>query len=703
MGVWSNTNGWRQTSYPNGVNVVAGAATVNNGTGTVTQDVDVTVGTLRLSNSGNIWTIATNGSGNALTFAVSGTATATIFTIANANLTVQPDIILNSPLSVATTNTLSSGPGCGIYLNGTITGPYGVTLIADEEYAGSTPTPAYVKIGTMNNSGPVVVISNTNGLGASTVNGLGQVTISNITANVTSLTKSGTYGTLWMNGGTVAGPITGDANQLISKTTAGGTLLAITNSNNSTTYNGTWVVGANQNVSYGPLLFGSANAMGASNGNVTIKPSGVLAAGYPIDQAFLTHINTNNTTQFGVIALATNSANNLDLSGSISNVFQNGVTLGSVGTNIYAGTLTVNSAQGYRLGGGGGMLLITNQNLLTGSLPVQVGNNYVSPADQGGVIVSNTQNYTGLTRIYGITVYGTSGILSTPYLANGGQPSGIGASGFAATNLCFQGGTLRYTGTGAQIDRLFELDYLYTHTLDASGTGSIQFTNAGAITLGINTKGNRVFMLAGSSTNDNTLTPGYADGTGNNLGTNALVKSGSGKWVLSGADTYTGPTTVTNGTLWVNGSISSTNPSVGGTFVFPGATLGGTGKVASAVTVTGGTVAPGAPMGTLTVGSVSMNSNATLAVQLNGANQYSQLKSAGNVALSNCMLGVTVLGPVGARDRYTIVNSTNGVVSGQFASGGLVTANNGAKFTIMYGTTNVILSSPPGGTAVLFR
>jgi autotransporter-associated beta strand protein len=74
--------------------------------------------------------------------------------------------------------------------------------------------------------------------------------------------------------------------------------------------------------------------------------------------------------------------------------------------------------------------------------------------------------------------------------------------------------------------------------------------------------------------------------------------SGTGRLVLGGANTYSGPTTVNAGTLLVNGSLAAASA----VSVAPRATLGGTGTIAGPVSVAAsGTLSPGASVGTLTL------------------------------------------------------------------------------------------------------
>src|SRR5207253_8865845 len=79
--------------------------------------------------------------------------------------------------------------------------------------------------------------------------------------------------------------------------------------------------------------------------------------------------------------------------------------------------------------------------------------------------LTGANSYTGVTTI-------DAGILNASSLANGGLSSSIGASGNAASNLVFGGGTLQYAGsTAVSTDRLFTIGDASGNsaTLNASG------------------------------------------------------------------------------------------------------------------------------------------------------------------------------------------------------------------------------------------
>jgi hypothetical protein len=125
--------------------------------------------------------------------------------------------------------------------------------------------------------------------------------------------------------------------------------------------------------------------------------------------------------------------------------------------------------------------------------------------------------------------------------------------------------------------------------------------------------------------------PGVVAGTG----AGGIDFTGPGPWVVGGADTYPGGTTVTNSILRVNGTI--------GAVTLTGSTLGGTGTVGN-VSGTSSTLSPGASPGKLTTGNLALTSNSSVVVELNGTSPgtgYDQIAVNGTVDLGGATLVLT--------------------------------------------------------------
>ncbi len=180
-------------------------------------------------------------------------------------------------------------------------------------------------------------------------------------------------------------------------------------------------------------------------------------------------------------------------------------------------------------------------------------------------------------------------------------------------------------------------------------------------------------------------------------GTGTVSQIGSGTTTLSAANSYSGLTTVSSGTLLVNGSQPGSALTVNS-----GATLGGTNGKIGAVSVPGGTVSPGAASagsGILNSGNVNFSSTAALNVDLDGTiagTGYDQLNVTGTVNLgTSTKLNVTLgtgFTPVPG-NTFTIIQSSS-AISGTFTSlaEGTLFSANGQFFQISYKNDDVSLT-----------
>jgi uncharacterized protein with beta-barrel porin domain len=135
---------------------------------------------------------------------------------------------------------------------------------------------------------------------------------------------------------------------------------------------------------------------------------------------------------------------------------------------------------------------------------------------------------------------------------------------------------------------------------------------------------------------------------------------GSGTLTISGTTGYTGSTSVLGGQLVANGNLSSSS----GLFVGPGALLSGTGILPS--TVVSGALAPGSPIGTLTVnGNLSFNPGSAYLIGISGSTA-SRTNVSGTAALGGT---VTVAFQSSTfNNSYTILSAAGGS-SGTFNAG----------------------------------
>ena len=305
---------------------------------------------------------------------------------------------------------------------------------------------------------------------------------------------------------------------------------------------------------------------------------GSLFAGQAVSNYGTVVLNRSDDFIFSNVITNANSYNSMG-AGALTKLGSNTATLNVLNTyqgatTISAGILSVGSGSSAALSSTIGTAT-NNSNVITGitTAGLAVGQSISGTGIPVGAVIVGI-NSGASTITVSMNANSSSGTNTYTFnaaspLANGGVASAIGMSSSAAANLVLDAGTLQYTGSSAaSTDRLFTLTQ-NGGGLDASGASNaaVSFTNTGAVAF--SGSGLRTLALSGSSTGNNTLAAVLGDGTG---GATSLTKSGTGTWVITGANTYTGETLVSAGMLMISAA-GSINSASGGVRMLSSATL----------------------------------------------------------------------------------------------------------------------------------
>ncbi len=192
----------------------------------------------------------------------------------------------------------------------------------------------------------------------------------------------------------------------------------------------------------------------------------------------------------------------------------------------------------------------------------------------------------------------------------------------------------------------------------ATGPGTAPFTISG---LNGNTASSVISnqdLIIGLA--DSCVTSAIFGGSIGGLTGMTLTKNGVGTQTLSGMNTYTGLTSIQEGTLSINGSV------VGDVTVSSGGILKGSGSIGGATVIgNGATLSPGDPIGTITLGSLALNSNSRTVIEIDPAG-FSSIQVTDSSAVDGPLHIVQDPGAYTHQGSYLILSS--GSLSGGFSS-----------------------------------
>ncbi len=554
--------------------------------------------------------------------------------------------------------------------------------------------------GNNNFSGAVAITAGTFQAGSNNALGFGSA-IGNTAVNGTTVTGA----TLDINGVTVNEAVTLNGGKLInSNTVTAGTLASgIAGIRVSTVGSGY--------TSAPTVAFSGGGGSGATAttalSTTTVGSVTTTAAG----SGYTTAPTVTLTGGVGTGATATALISSLALTGTANEIGGDG------NLNVNA---IMTGAGGYTKTGGGILTLGTGGSTFTGNVAVNAGTLNATTAGNAATSAFGSQSNTRTISINNGAVvnFNTNNIIGPGGTAPAALPTfAINAGSSLTTNnynvlgaVNLNGGTLTVNRTGTPTGyQGFELKGAVT--TGGSGQSVITGTNGtGTNGWGHHLVGNITFDVGEAVPGTDLLVsaPLRNSSADNGSAVASLTKNGAGTMELSGVSTYTGTTTVTNGTLRVSGAIGN-----GNVLVDTLGTLSGGSSVAGIlggmVTVSG-TLAPGSSPGTLSIGgNLLLNNTAALNWEINSLSPLTlgsgvnDLVTVGGLLTLDGTLNVSGIGSFSGVNTGTWTLLTYGsLLDNTLSLGTLPTLDPGLSWELSSGSGQVNLAIvPEPGSAML--
>ena len=657
FGSWQTPANWSPATVPN---TIGDVANVNNnivGSGTITLDGAVTLGTLNLGDTNNTgtFTLATGASGT-LTMNNGGSGAQINEAATAAGDVISAPIVLADNLTVnnaAASKTLTiSGPLSGAG-NLTKTGAGTLALQSANTFNGTTTiaagTLAISNAMALGLSTSAILLGDTSG---SANTGLTLSGATNLSRNITL--QSGNTGTATITTGSGASTYTGT----LTLGSAGGTGHSVTLSSSAAASNGgftgviqdpTGLVGAGGVVTLNETF--NINFFG--NGNSTYSGGAIINGTSTTSPSSNTYLSFNNGHIFGT--------GNVTINAMMARQTSNGGSvISGANTQTWNGDWYVNG------GSGGTLNWAMTGNIDLGSLAsattgVANANNATRTLSLTGAMAlggAMTDGSNGITKNFALsssttqilTLNAVSTYSGSTTVAGGQIRLGNGNNRLPTTTVLTLGNGTSSTTPGGSLDLNG-----FSQTLAglASGTG------VGAKSVVLDTGGASTLTIANTGSNqyDGLIT-----------GNVALVKNSAGTETLTGSHSFSGGTTVNGGTLIVSGGTTSVAASTQ-----TGTAASGYNTSTGYVTITGLSSTAG-----LAVGQTVTNANIPAGAVITAINSSTSvtISSSTTGAISNGSITFGAYNGSGLGSGAVTLNSGKLVVNSAVA--GAVTVNSTA-------------------------
>ena len=661
------------TSFAYGITTVDLTGTVNLGDDVTINGASATLGTV--NGGGHDLALADTGAtalGNVSNMRtltdLSGTLTLNGGTVTATTIDLVSAVTLGTDVTLTGTTTLGNTTGAGHNLTivgATILNSLSGVATLTETTGGVTLNAGNISAGTINFGSDSVV------LGGSTT----LATTSGLTMNGTVL---GNLNALTLIGNASLGSVSG----VTLLTDNGG---AVTLKGNS------------YSVSLGMILSGAVT-LGAA-GTTTITDSSVLMLGDITGGSHALTINGGGTTTLGSVSGVTTLTDNsgtTTLNGNVTTTgaqtYNDAVTLGSglllssTGNGTIALNSTVDGAHALTVTTGGAVALGTVGGATApSSLAVTGGSIALAHNVTVAGPLSLTTTGSAITQSGGVLTVGGTATFNAgtdSITLNSAGNSFTGAVSLTGSNAAITDATGLILGN-TTLSGTLALSAASGTTVTGLVSASTTTVNSGSLQIG---NGGTAGGISGNLASNGAVTfdeSGAVSYGGVYSGSGSLTQAGAGVLILNGNNTYTGTTTVQQGTLEIDGSITSP------VMVNSGATLTGKGTIIGNLTANG-ILSPGtsSAIGALTIqGNLSLGNSSIVNMRVNGPGNSDLIAVSGTAHLAGTLQLMPGNGVLGGQS-FTLINAT--AINGTFSTVNVL--GNGITFVSNYSSHDLTVT-----------